>query len=67
MTHLRIQHTMRGATTAPCRSYKDKTLAMKEWDKLTDSAIGGDQCRLVDLETGRIVSEYNPVDRGIEV
>ena len=67
MTHLQIELTMRGSTKASKRQYHMKAEAMQQWDMATDAAIGGDKLRLVDLETGRIVSEYNPVDRSEEV
>ena len=63
MTHLQIEFTMRGSTKVSKRQYHMKAQAMQQWDKAVDSTIGGDKLRLVDLETGRVVSEYNPVDR----
>ena len=62
MTHLQIELTMRGSTKVSKRQYHMKAQAMQQWDKAVDSTIGGDKLRLVDLETGRVVSEYHPVE-----
>jgi len=37
---------------------------MRAWDESVENAVGGDRLRLVDLETGRVLSEYFPVHRG---
>ena len=62
MTHLQIEYTIKGSTRPSKRQYKIKQTAMDAWDTAVDSAIGGDNMRLIDLETGRVLSEYHPVD-----
>jgi hypothetical protein len=58
-----IEHTMRGRDKPSKQHYEDRADAMKAWDKLTDMALGGDQCLLRDNTLNRILSEYNPVTR----
>jgi hypothetical protein len=60
---IRIELTLKGKTRPSIRDYGDRTKAMDQWDKDVDNAVGGDRLRLIDCGTGRVMSEYNPVDR----
>jgi hypothetical protein len=62
MTHLQIEHTMKGSTSPSKRQYHSSTEASTAWEGMCDSLMGGDHARLIDLETGRVMSEYHPVD-----
>jgi len=43
------------------RGYDDKVQAMDEWDKAVDNALPGQTLRLINIGTGRIMSEYTPM------
>jgi hypothetical protein len=58
-----IEFTMKGKTSPSKTTYDTKMEAYDAWDKVVDDALGGDKMRLIDNTTGRIISEYNPVDR----
>ena len=64
MTHLRIEISQKGRTKPITLNYSDKDEAMARWDVATECAVGGDELRLINLETGNVMSKYSPVDRG---
>ena len=64
MAHYQISLVPQGSEHVAKRQYRDKAGAMRAWDESVENAVGGDRLRLVDLETGRVLSEYFPVHRG---
>jgi hypothetical protein len=64
MSDITVEVTFKGATKATKRRYTNVTEhAMNTWDDAVEDAVGGDKLRLIDNVTGRIMSEYNPVER----
>jgi hypothetical protein len=63
MSDITVEVTFKGTTKVTQRRYTNETLyAMNAWDDAVEDAQGGDKLRLIDNVTGRIMSEYNPVD-----
>jgi hypothetical protein len=65
MAHYRIENTRYGPLgERDTMNFSDRPAAMDAWDWLVDEAEGGDKLRLIDLETGKVMSTYAPVLRG---
>lgn len=50
------------------RSYDTRSAALEAWDTAVEQVIPGEMLRLMDIDAGRIMSEYIPArkrDRGI--
>ena len=65
MTHIRIELTREGHKTTT-RQYREWADAMEAWDQSIELALGGERWRMINLETGSIMSEYTPVQRDTE-
>ncbi len=65
MAHIRVEITIKGSDRASCLNFSHKQDALDQWDKSVDHACPGDKLRLIDLETGALMSVYSPVDRSI--
>ena len=63
MTHIRVEVILKGAERASCLNFHIKQPAMDQWDRTVDAALPGDKLRLIDLETGHVLSVYYPIDR----
>ena len=63
MTHIRVELILKGTERASCLNYHIKQQAMDQWDRSVDAALPGDKLRLIDLETGKLMSVYYPIDR----
>lgn len=46
------------------RSFERRAAALDAWDAEVDGALPGEMLRLMDLDAGRIMSEYTPAYRG---
>lgn len=56
--HIRIEMQAEGLKRPVTRNYNSMSEAMDEWDRSLEGALEGEQWRLINLETGRIMSEY---------
>jgi hypothetical protein len=66
MSDITLEMTLNGSPKPSKRRYiNERDVAMEAWDDLVEFAVGGDKLRLVDNITGRIMSEYNPVQRAV--
>ena len=66
MSRYTIEFTIKGSTRPAQLNYHVRADAMDQWDTSVDNAIGGDKLRLLDNSTGRVLSEYNPIDRSTD-
>lgn len=64
MSHYRITLVPQGSEHVAKRQFQSKESALEAWDESVENAVGGDRLRLIDLESGKVMSEYVPVDRG---
>lgn len=58
MKHIRIEMHSEGLKRPVTRNYRDITEAMDAWDVSLENALKGQRWRLINLETGSIMSEY---------
>ena len=65
MAHYRVEVTQHGALKPYTLNFSNREEAMESWDNAVDEALGGDFLRLLDLETGRVMSTYAPVRREV--
>ena len=56
--HIRIEMHAERLKRPVTRQYDNMSDAMDEWDISLDNALEGETWRLINLETGRIMSEY---------
>ena len=56
--HIRIEMKSERLKRPVTRQYDNMRDAMDDWDKSLEGALEGEQWRLINLETGRIMSEY---------
>ena len=56
--HIRIEMHAEGLKRPVTRNYNSMSEAMDEWDTSLDNALEGETWRLINLETGSIMSEY---------
>jgi len=43
--------------------FDERDVAMGVWDEVVDAILPGDSAKLIDMDGGRVMSEYHPVDR----
>ena len=56
--HIRIEMKSERLKRPVTRQYDNMGDAMDDWDKSLEGALEGEQWRLINLETGSIMSEY---------
>jgi hypothetical protein len=56
--HIRIEMKSERLKRPVTRQYDNMSDAMDDWDKSLEGALEGEQWRLINLETGSIMSEY---------
>jgi hypothetical protein len=56
--HIRIEMQAEGLKRPVTRNYNSMSEAMDEWDRSLEGALEGERWRLINLETGSIMSEY---------
>ena len=65
MAYYRIEVMLQNETgpTTENLDVDERDEAMRIWDEVVDNILPGDSARLIDMDGGRILSEYHPVDR----
>jgi len=58
--YYRIETTNLETEKSRSLNYDTRREAMDHWDKVVDRAIPGERVRLIDVDAGRILSEYTP-------
>ena len=43
--------------------FDERGTALDVWDEVVDAILPGDTAKLIDMDGGRVMSEYRPVDR----
>ena len=65
MNVIQVEYTRKGASVPKTLRCRTRAEGMELWDKYVNMASGGDVLRLVNLETGHVLSTYQPVDRSL--